>query len=426
MTIHVVTPGQSLAAISGTYGVPAEFLAAWNGLKEPDRLAVGQSLLVLTPTEVYTVQLGDTLFSVAARAGVGVRRLYQLNPQLGGLPTLIPGQRLCLSIAEEPDLGPREAFGYAYPFVNEATLRGILPCATDLMPFTYGISDIGGLVPLNDDALLALADEYAVRPMLHLSTITESGTFSSQRAEQAVSTAAARQRLIEAAVQTMTQKGYRGVDVDFEYIEGQFAQDYATFVAELRTQVNALGGEVFAALAPKTAVDQRGLLYEGHDYASLGAAADAVLLMTYEWGYSFSPPMAVAPIDAVRRVVSFAVNQIRADKIFLGFPAYGYDWTLPYERSRRARVIGCDEAVQLALRHGAEIQFDERAQTPFFRYRAQDGTEHECWFEDARSAMAKYDLLAEFGLRGVGFWNYMRPFAAGYTLLAARAVITQL
>lgn len=426
MTIHVVTPGQSLAAIAGTYGVPAEFLAAWNGLQEPDRLAVGQSLLVLTPTEVYTVQSGDTLFSVSARTGVGVRSLFQLNPQLGGLPTLTPGQRLCLSIAERPDLGPREAFGYAYPFVRPPVLRSILPYATDLMPFTYGISDTGGLVPLNDDALLALTDEYAVRPMLHLSTITESGTFSSQRAEQAVSTATARQRLIEAAVQTMTQEGYRGADVDFEYIEGQFAQDYATFVAELRTQVNALGGEVFAALAPKTAVDQRGLLYEGHDYASLGAAADAVLLMTYEWGYSFSPPMAVAPIDAVRRVVSFAVNQIRADKIFLGFPAYGYDWTLPYERSRRARVIGCDEAVQLALRHGAEIQFDERAQTPFFRYRAQDGTEHECWFEDARSAMAKFDLLAEFGLRGVGFWNYMRPFAAGYSLLAARARIAQL
>lgn len=426
MTIHVVTPGQSLAELARAYGVPAEFLAAWNGLADPGRLAVGQSLLILTPTQVYTVQPGDTLFSVAARAGVSARRLYQLNPQLGGLPTLIPGQRLCLSIAEQPDLGPREAFGYAYPFVREPVLRAILPYATDLMPFTYGISESGGLVPLRDEALIALAEEYAVRPMMHLSTITEEGGFSSQRAELAISTAESRQRLIDAVVQTMQRKGYRGVDVDFEYIEGRFAQDYATFVAELRTQVNALGGEVFAALAPKTAVDQRGLLYEGHDYASLGAAADAVLLMTYEWGYSYSPPMAVAPIDNVRRVVQFAVNQIAAEKIFLGFPAYGYDWTLPFERGRRARVIGCDEAVTLALRYGAEIQFDERARTPFFRYRAEDGSEHECWFEDVRSAMAKFDLLAEFGLRGVGFWNYMRPFAAGYTLLAARARIAQL
>jgi len=426
LTIHVVAAGQTLAELARTYGVPAGFLAAWNGLNAPDRLAVGQSLLVLTPTEVYTVQPGDTLYSVAARAGVSVRRLYQLNPQLGGLSTLSPGQSLCLSIAEEPDLGAREAFGYAYPFVRQSVLRGILPYATDLMPFTYGISETGGLVSLQDEALLALAGEYAVRPMMHLSTITESGSFSSQRAELAVSAQEARQRLIEAVVQTVTEKGYRGVDVDFEYIEGQFAQDYATFVAQLRERIRALGGEVFAALAPKTATDQQGLLYEGHDYASLGAAADAVLLMTYEWGYSYSPPMAVAPIDAVRRVVQFAVNQIAANKIFLGFPAYGYDWILPYERSRRARVIGCDEAVQLALRYGAEIRFDERARTPFFRYRAEDGVEHECWFEDARSAMAKYDLLGEYGLRGVGFWNYMRPFAAGYTLLAARARIAQL
>lgn len=425
MTIHVVTAGQTLAAIAAQYGVDASFIAGWNGLRDPDRLAVGQSLLILTPTETYTVRPGDTLYSISARTGVPLRRIWQLNPQLSGDTALQPGQRLSLSIAEQPTLGRREVFGYAYPFVREQTLRQLLPYATDLMPFTYGISQDGTLVSLDDERLIALAQEYGVRPMMHLSTITESGGFSSERAQLAVQTAEARQRLIDAVIETMQRKGYRGVDVDFEYIEGRFAQDYATFVSQLRERVNALGGEVFVALAPKTAIDQRGLLYEGHDYASLGAAADAVLLMTYEWGYTYSPPMAVAPIGNVRRVVEFALNQMPAEKIFLGFPNYGYDWTLPYTRGTRARVIGNDQAIELAVRYGAEIQFDEQAQTPYFRYFAQDGTEHEVWFEDVRSALAKYRLVEEYGLRGVGFWNFMRPFAAGFTLLSVLADIVR-
>ena len=87
-----------------------------------------------------------------------------------------------------------------------------------------------------------------------------------------------------------------------------------------------MGYTVMVALAPKTSAGQPGLLYEAHDYAALGAAADDVLLMTYEWGYALSEPMAVAPIDKVEQVVRFAVSQIPPDKIFLGMPNYGYDW----------------------------------------------------------------------------------------------------
>lgn len=53
--------------------------------------------------------------------------------------------------------------------------------------------------------------------------------------------------------------------------------------------------------------------------------------MTYEWGFTYGPPMAVAPLNAVERVVQYAVSRIEAGKLLLGFPNYAYDWTLPYE-----------------------------------------------------------------------------------------------
>lgn len=131
-------------------------------------------------------------------------------------------------------------------------------------------------------------------------------------------------------------------------------------------------------------------MYEGKDYALLGSAADSVLLMTYEWGYTYGPPMAVAPINKVREVVDYAVTRIAPAKIDLGIPNYGYDWTLPYVRgTSAAKVIGNVEAVQIAVSAGVPIQFDEVAMSPYFRYE-KDGLEHEVWFEDVRSIREKF------------------------------------
>ena len=159
-------------------------------------------------------------------------------------------------------------------------------------------------------------------------------------------------------------------------------------------------------------------MYEGHDYAALAANSDAVLLMTYEWGYTYGPPMAVSPLPSVRRVLDYAVTEIPPEKIFMGFPNYAYNWTLPYVAgSSRAQLISNEAAVQLAVRYGAEIRFDASAQTPYFHYTDEGGAVHEVWFEDPRSCQAKYRLLGEYGFRGIGFWNFMRSFTSGFLLL---------
>ena len=127
--------------------------------------------------------------------------------------------------------------------------------------------------------------------------------------------------------------------------------------------------------------------------------------------------MAVAPLPSVRRVLDYAVTRIPPEKILLGFPNYGYDWTLPYAAgTTRAQSISNVYAAELAAEVGAEIRFDESAQTPFFRY-TQDGAVHEVWFEDARSCRAKFALVPEYGFRGVGYWNFIRPFPVSFLLL---------
>jgi len=139
--------------------------------------------------------------------------------------------------------------------------------------------------------------------------------------------------------------------------------------------------------------------------------------MTYEWGYTYGPPMAVSPITQIRKVVEYAITEIPVDKINIGIPNYGYDWPLPFEKGvTKAKTIGNVEAVRLAIEQGVEIMFDEVEQSPFFKY-YQENVQHEVWFEDVRSMQAKFNLIKEFNLRGAGYWQIMQLFRANWILL---------
>ena len=419
LLIHTVRAGETLYSIAARYGVDPNLLRTNNGIAQNSSLAVGQTLVVQTIRTFHIVQSGESLSAIAARYGLPLRALYRNNYWLEGQSAISPGQMLVIAYDDTP-IGDIVTNGYAYPTIHRRALSATLPYMSYLAPFTYGLNAELGLLPLEDAMLLEEARRLGTAALMHLSSLTEDGNFSSERAAALLSDEAKQTALMEEIASTMAQKGYRGLDVDFEFIPAARREDYARFIRRLRQRLSPLGYPVMVALAPKTYASQPGLLYEAHDYALLSAAADYVLLMTYEWGYTYGPPMAVAPIENVRRVLEYALTEMPGEKIFLGIPNYGYDWPLPFEQGRtRAQSISNQEAVEIAVRNGAEIQFDETAQSPFFRYTAPDGVVHEVWFEDARSMSAKLRLISEYGLHGAGYWNLMRPYPQGWVLLNA-------
>lgn len=365
------------------------------------------------PTAVYTVAQGDTVYNIASRFGITPNQLWRNNPQLGGKGELVPGQELVISLPA-PTLGSIDVGGYAYPNIDRDVLRKTLPYLTYLTLFTYGIRDDGTLIGIEDEELIELARSYGVAPIMLVSTLTEEGTFSNALAADLLSNPAMQARLIADIARTLTEKRYAGVDIDFEYVPSEFAAAYVQFIEALHAALSPNGYKVFVALAPKTSATQPGLLYEGHDYAGLGNAADAALLMTYEWGYTYGPPMPVAPINRVREVVDYALSVIPSEKLILGIPNYGYDWRLPYVAGEsKAQSLSNVAAVDLALQRHAAIDFDQTAQSPYFRYFVRENgepIEHVVHFEDARSINAKLRLIAEKNLRGGNVWNIMRYF----------------
>ena len=138
---------------------------------------------------------------------------------------------------------------------------------------------------------------------------------------------------------------------------------------------------------------------------------------SYEWGYTYSAPQAVSPVNRIRRVLDYAVTVMPAGKILMGFSNYAYDWTLPWKQGTAARVLSNAGALELAVSRWAEIKYDATAEAAWFNYTDATGQRHVVWFEDARSIRARLKLIGEYGLAGLSIWTADRLWRPIYALL---------
>ena len=421
--VYTVKEGDTLYGISERFGVPLSVLEADNGIADPSELVVGESLVVWPPSVIYTVKSGDTVESVAELYSTSAREIFRNNPALGGRDLIYPGQSLVITRETPPPYGRMALNGYAYPFIDDDVLRSALPYLTYLSVFTTGIKNDGSLImPDGAERLVDAAREYGVKPIMVLTSLGEDGNFSNELTMRVLSSEKVSRRVTEAAAEAVRSGGYAGIDVDFEYISGDYAARYADFIRGMKDALGD-GYEVFVSLAPKISDDMPGILYEGHDYRALGASADRALLMAYEWGYTYGPPQAVAPLNKVREVVDYALTRIPADKIFLGTPNYGYDFKLPYVRGESEAVpLSNAEALSLAKERRAAIEYDEPSEAPFFVYYDRDNGQsvrHIVWFESPRSVEATGRLAAGTGLSGLSVWNIMKFYPPLFVQLAS-------
>lgn len=415
MDIHIVESGDTLNSIASIYNVSLDKLIEINGITDPDKLVVGQSILVPINGQYYKVSQGDTLSSIGQEFALTIDELIKAN----ALKTASIGPNDILWI---PDTNKPLIESGAYVYVgnlSEAPSILVGEVANNLTYvniFDYEVLEDGSLSYINDDAVIDAALSENANPIMVITNIKD-GSFNTELANTILSNQEVQETLIDNVINIVNEKGYTGVNVDFEYLGIENKDKYIDFLRNLKQRLNETNPYLTLGVAvpPKTSSDQAGILYEGHDYKSIGEIADRVYIMTYEWGYSYGPPMAVAPLDKVKDVMTYAISEIPKDKIIMGIPLYGYDWTLPYEDNKPAKSLNQVEAIELASNYGSEIKYDDVSESPYFNY--NDGENHIVWFEDARSYRAKMELVKELGIEGLFFWVLGFDAPQAFTLL---------
>jgi spore germination protein len=396
---YVVQQGDSLWAIASRYGVSLQDLASFNNITDPALIFVGQMLQM--PYFSHTIQPGETLWGIARKYGVTVTRISEIN-NISNPSLIYPGYVIRIPAPAKPVI---EVNAYITR-MNEQGRQSVLKHGslfTYLAPFSYKVSEEGELQELQDTIVLQGAKRTTTSPLLTITNEAD-GSFNSDRAAAILRNPAVQDTLLANVLAEMKDKGYTGLNIDFEYVYPEDRENYNNFLRKAASRMHSQGYTLSTALAPKQRADQKGLLYEAHDYKAHGQITDFVIIMTYEWGWSGGRPWAIAPISEVRKVLDYAVTAIPPEKILMGVPLYGRDWRIPWIQGTYAKTVSPKGAVELAAQQRVNIQYNETYQSPFFRYTDETGQQHEVWYEDARSVQAKYDTVKEYGLRGVSFW----------------------
>jgi len=362
--------------------------------------------------KIYNVKSGDSVYNIAQDNEVIPENIMDDN-QLSGSSDLTVGQPLVIR-----DTGKRSIIvnGFAYPFTDYDTLYATLPFLTFVSSFSYHAGADGNLVLLDDENIRNMAKNQGVGTLMVVTNIG-TGSFDGEIAHTILTDENVQDVLIQNILEVAKERGFYGVNIDFEYINPEDKDLYNSFIKKLSEVLHLNNLLLSTSLAPKVYKNQPGILYEAHDYEFHGKYADYVILMTYEWGYSYGPPMAVAPLNQVERVLDYAVTEIPSQKILMGIPNYGYDWTLPYEKGTRAKTISNSDAIELARSKGAIIEFDNISMAPYFNYIDDNGLSHIVWFEDARSIEAKLALVEKYNLGGVSYWNINKMFNQNWIVL---------
>ena len=210
---------------------------------------------------------------------------------------------------------------------------------------------------------------------------------------------AAMQRHVTDVVALVLREGYAGIDIDYEDLRATDREAFTTFATRLGEALHAEDKILSIAVFAKTTdagEDQRNV---AQDYAAIGAAADEVRLMAYDYHWAASGPGPVAPITWVRQVLDYAKTQIPASKIVLGVPVAGFDWV-----DGRGEPVTWLQCFGRTRAYGATLQYDRLSQSPSFRYTDTQGRAHEVWFENAESTAAKLEAAKAAGVRGVYLW----------------------
>lgn len=306
--------------------------------------------------------------------------------------------------ARQPSSAMLAVAAYTVPWDEDRGLRSLREhgaALTEISPVWYTPTDDGDVVrnvESDTSQVAAVARSNGLRIIPAISNFRDD-RWDAGLIHRIVSDPERATAHIDSIVELIDNRGWDGIDLDYESLRPEDRDDYSSFIRDLGARLDDIGKHLTVTVAAKTSDDGTAGFHQAQDYQAIGEAADEVRVMAYDRHWSGSEPGPIAPVDWVEDVVEYTLSRVPAEKVALGVATYGYDWT-----AEGGQDLMWSDAMALAERHGAEVQWDAESQAPWFTYTA-DGEDHTVWFEDARSADAKIALAERSGLRGIFVWK---------------------
>ncbi len=367
MHIHTVKEGETVFHIARKYGVSPAKIIENNGLTNPDRISVGQKLLILTPTRTYTVRGGDNLEKISRRFGVKERSILRANPYLSGTDATYPEQVLAIKY-DQPVHGAAVLNGYYYDGCSRDRLMLALAHCNCITVSAYRTGKGGKLQCVFDDGEV-------------VRSVREGGRASIMRvydprewSELAESESNYRSNI----VRTAKEKGYAGIALGaYRAAKNPL---FKGFLFSLKKDMLAEGMHLFYE-------------YNGEGCEDGCEIADGCVLIYEKCALDEIPTF---DEGEKKFYTDFALRQ-DSSKAFLDLSPFAY---------ANGRCITKAEADDIAYKMKSKIGYDPQTMICSFDYASFGRGERgrtTVRYEAMENIKAKLDLAGELGFMGISF-----------------------
>ena len=285
------------------------------------------------------------------------------------------------------------AFAYQYtmwvPGWGSAQLNSIQLNAgalTETNPFWYQWNSDFTIAKKSYSAVENPTWRAAMTGTLIVPTITNSlgSGFDRNIVVQMLSSAANREAHANHIVKLVLDQGYDGIDIDYERVPTSSRANFTAFIATLSQKMRAVNKKLSICVYAKTSDAENWDGAGAQDWSALGQLADSIKIMAYDYSYSTSAAGPIAPLAWLDGVARYATSVIPGNKIIIGLPFYGYDWS-----GNSGTDVSYATAMATAQRVGATVTRDNNGEATF----SYSG--RTVYFQDATSYKRKIDLLKQ-------------------------------
>jgi len=216
--------------------------------------------------------------------------------------------------------------------------------------------------------------------------------------DRALADAPSRRLHVDRLLDCVRLAGYGGVEIDYEALPLVLREPFSLFVEELAHALQNGSKELAVAVHAKQSEPGESAGSQGQDWARIGAAADRVAIMAYD--FDPSRPGPVSPVAWTRDVLRHALDLIPANRVIQGVPLYGYLW----RDGADPDYLTYGDFQNLATSHGASPRREAADRHLVLQYE-EGGHSFEAWLPDRQTVATLASVGRQLGVAGYSLWR---------------------
>ncbi|MFA6597758.1 MAG: glycosyl hydrolase family 18 protein [Ignavibacteriaceae bacterium] len=234
--------------------------------------------------------------------------------------------------------------------------------------------------------------------------------FEASQMRQLLNSASAKQNLFTNLKNKVIKYKLDGVNIDFEEYYSADRGDL------LNNFMKGLTDSLHAAI-PNCEVSFAGpaVNWSGWKLAGLANACDYIFIMGYAFAGSWSDytdsnaPLLGGTYNITNTVTKQYADVIKSNpkKLILGVPYYGNKWRTKTQEPHTA-VVSYSNSTRFSNDVGQSqsygLLWENTEKAPWYRWKLNDTTWYQVWFDNDSSLGLKYDLAKTNNLKGIGMW----------------------